>query len=64
MNPEVKRIGIGSALVGSTAALAWAVPEIAAVFGGNVVVAVVLSAVPTLIAYLTNTQKKYERGGK
>lgn len=59
-NLSLKKIGIGTALVSTTAGLSYAVPLLAELFAGNVYVAIAVSAVPTLIAYLTNSKTKLE----
>lgn len=57
-----KRIAIGAGLTGTTAALAYAAPLVGQLFAGNLWVGVALTAVPTLIAYLTDARKKVEDG--
>lgn len=57
-----KRIALGAGLTGATAALAYAAPLVGQLFAGNIWVGVVLTAVPTIIAYLADARKKVEDG--
>lgn len=59
-NLTLKKIGIGAGLTGATAGLAYAAPLIGQLFAGNIWVGLVLTAVPTVIAYLTNSRTKVE----
>ena len=61
-NLTPKSIAIGAGLTGTTAALAYAAPLIGQLYAGTAWVGIVLAAVPTLIAFLTDAKKKVEGG--
>ena len=61
-NLTPKSIAIGAGLTGTTAALAYAAPLVAQLYSGVGWVAIALTAVPTLIAFLTDAKKKVEGG--
>ncbi len=59
-NVKPKNIAIGAGLTAATAGLTYAAPLIAQLYAGQWWMAAITAAVPTLIAYLTDSRKKVE----